>query len=282
MIAFTLWPITVYRYGIMYLLGFIAAYTRFWYIGKRRWLEWFPWVHRILTQKLDNLFIAIVLAVLVGGRLWHVFIYDRSYFVENPLKIFAVNEWGMSFIGGIVWVSLIMTVLLRVWKVSRKERLALFDVIVSIVPFGIMVGRIGNFLNQELYGIVYDSVRRGFSSSTQQFLESLNILYVYSNIDEQLRVNTNFLASFSEWFLLLVVLQWAFWISYKKKPRAGMLTGLFLAWYSLVRFILEFIRQDSQFEIERFLSRSQWFFVLFFIVGVVVYALAAKTVPRNS
>ena len=112
-----------------------------------------PQVQYFLTEGLENLIFAIAMGVLVGGRLGHVLIYGEGYYFAHLTEIFKVWEGGMSFIGGIFGVVISIFLLCLMKRVSKKEFLVLFDLMLIFVPLGIFFGRFGNFLNQELYGI---------------------------------------------------------------------------------------------------------------------------------
>lgn len=93
MVAFSLFGITIYWYGILYVVSAVVGYVFLWYVGHRGiFATSSPHLHTILTKKRDDLLVAVLIGVLVGGRLGHVLIYDFAYYIQNPLKIFALNE----------------------------------------------------------------------------------------------------------------------------------------------------------------------------------------------
>lgn len=274
MIAFSIWSIDVYWYGIMYLLSFL-----FWYLVLR-YGQKNGWYHNttadlIIGKDLDWLILSILIGVMFGGRLGHIFIYDWLYFIDNPIKVFAFQEWWMSFIGGIIGV--IISVIIYIYyfspltKLKDKNIYSLFDAIVPIVPVGIFFGRFGNFLNQELYGRVVDQ-SRWFSSRFIDILTGLNLLYVYDTIDNNLRINTNFLSMMFEWVMIALIL-WIFFFKkvVTKKRNSWQLSFVFLGLYSGVRFVLEYMRQDSQAEFVGWFTKSQWFFVVFFMIAIFLF-----------
>jgi phosphatidylglycerol:prolipoprotein diacylglycerol transferase len=135
------------------------------------------------------------------------------------------------------------------------------------LPFGIMLGRLGNYLNQELYGIVVSKSLWNLSQPILSFLYKLHILHIYEQVDLQLRVNTNFLASFFEGFVLLLITMSI--ISKRVRTKViqpGKIVAVFLVAYSFVRFCLEYVRADSQLEFHGRFTISQRFFILFFIL----------------
>ena len=271
MIAFSLWWIHVYRYGIMYFVSFLIWYVLLSY-GQRQW--WYRWTAAddVIGKDLDGFILSLLIGVMIWWRLWHVFIYDRSYFVAHPLKILAFQEWGMSFIGGIIGV--VVSVMIYFFYLSpvkdsnNKNVLAMFDAMIPIVPLGIFFWRFGNFLNQELYGRVVSEAFRG--SWLWQLMEQLHLLYIYDKIGPELRFNTNVLSMIFEWGMIALILRVLFFKKVLTKQRsAWQLSMVFLGLYSGVRFMLEYVRQDSQAEFVGRFTKSQWFFVIFFVVAVV-------------
>lgn len=216
--------------------------------------------------------IFIFLWVLLGGRLGHVIIYDFSYYLSHPGEIFQVRQWGMSFIGWLFGVTIAMLVLMRKKRFSWKEILLLWDLIFAILPFGIMLGRIGNFLNQELYGVVVSDWLPRLWYPIFSVLNTLGIFHVYPQVDEFLRVNTNLLSSFFEGLVLLIIGLLIIRTRVRtKKPQPGKIVATFLIGYSFIRFCLEYLRADSQLEFHGRFSISQRFFLAFFIIGIAVW-----------
>lgn len=172
-------------------------------------------VNWFLTEGLEDLLLAIAIGVIVGGRLGHVLIYGNGYYFEHWAEIFKIWEGGMSFIGGILGVVSAVGILLWRKKMSRKEFLMLFDVILVIVPMGIFFGRFGNFLNQELYGIAISEL----PSRLSQIFSTFGLLHSYPKVDAVLRVNTNFLSMIFEGVMIFGVQVFVFWRQIKKRRR---------------------------------------------------------------
>lgn len=269
MVAFSILWRDIYRYGIMYLLSFIIGYSIIYAIGKSNLFQLYPNVQQAITQDIDNLLILIILGVMLWWRLGYVIIYDRAYFIQNPWSILAIREWGMSFIG---WMIGVVSAILwwgRKKNRSKDDLLCIFDSILSIAPLGILLWRIGNFLNQEIYGIVVPSDFWGLPKTIIQRATNRNIFYIYETIDMQLRVNTNFLAAFFEGLVLLIICGGVMIHSiYTKKFHPSRISALFICIYGFVRFFLEYLRVDSQSEFVGRLTKSQYFFILFMIIGI--------------
>ena len=265
MVAFTIGSINIYRYGIFYLVTFILGYLFLWWIGKSRMYANFDNAQRILTRWVDDIVLATVIGILIGGRLGEVLLYNREYFSQNPAEIFAIRHGGMSFIGGIVWVVLAILVLDRIFKLSRKEFLIVLDLILVIVPVGIILWRFGNFLNQELYGIVAPSWWPTFLTHT------------YSEIDNLPRVNTNMLAMLLEWVLIFFVVVGKFIKQYvTRRVHPGSITVTFAILYSIVRFVLEYFREDSQSQFFGPFTTTQWFMIFLFLFGIALWRFVIR------
>lgn len=269
MVAFSVFWFPIYWYWIFYFISFVVWYIFLYLVFRSSYLSLVPNLQKKLIVSLDNLILVIMLWVLIGGRLWHVFIYDFSYFLQEPLKVLVIWEWWMSFIGWMVGVFISLFVYLYKRKYIKEEFLFLLDIILIITPLGILLGRLWNYLNQELYWIIVPSNYRGLSKHVSKTLISLDVFHIYHSVDTYLRVNTNLLSMFFEWFLLFIfMLLWFFFLKKRSIIKPGFLVWLFLTLYSFFRFILEYFRQDSQYEFVWIFSRSQRFFVIFFCIGL--------------
>jgi prolipoprotein diacylglyceryltransferase len=168
--------------------------------------------------------------------------------------------------------------LARKYHFSFRDFFLLWDLLVVPASFGISLWRIWNFLNQELYGRLVSDVFPAISSSFIHFFSSLDLFYVYERVDWLLRINTNFLASFFEWILLFIWSWFVLYLFFKKKSwTIGLLSSLFLSWYSLIRFLLEYLRMDSQGEFVWFFTKSQRFFLFFFFVWCLLFYRSIKS-----
>ena len=278
MIAFSIGTIDIYRYGIFYFIAFAVGYLFFHRIAKKNifWAK-FPHMQTFLQKNIDDLILCIFLGVLVWWRLGHVIIYDFQYYWSHPSDILQIWRWWMSFIGGIFGVTIALAVLAWKKRFTVKEVLLLGDLIFAILPFGIMIGRIGNYLNQELYGVVVTDRLPRLWYPLFSLLNDLNIFHVYPQIDNVLRLNTNFLSSFFEGFLLLILTLSIIRQRVKTKtPKPGQIVGIFFVGYSFIRFLLEYFRADSQLEFHGRFSVSQWFFIGFFAVGGAILMFRKK------
>jgi len=237
----------------MYLLGF----TCFIWLGRvrLRTLNLSGWDNKFL----DDLLFYGVLGVVLGGRLGEVLFYAPGYYLSHPLKILAVWEGGMSFHGGFIGVFLAMFLFAR----SRKTQLlALLDFIVPLIPLGLGFGRIGNFINGELWGRPSD----------------MPWAMIFPQVDNLPRHPSQLYEFLLEGLVLFALL----WI-YSSKPRpAGTVSGLFLIGYGSFRFLAEFTRNpdDGVFGLMTFgISMGQWLSAPMVIAGIalMMYSLRRKT-----
>ena len=281
MIAFSIFWINVYRYWIFYLIGFVLAYCFLLFVWKKKYFHKFPNLQNLLENDLETLFIILILWVLIWWRLGHVLIYDFQYFIDNPLDIFKIRQWWMSFIGWILWVVLWVTLFIWKKKFSRKEYIILLDLLCCILPICIAFWRLWNFLNQELYGIIFSNPlwRRQWTIWT---LTSLWFLHIYDKIDSYLRINTNLLSIIFEWILLFITLIIIFVKQIKNnKRKIWKIWVIFLLRYSIIRFLFEYIRQDSQSEFIWPFTRSQRFFVIFIITWIIIAICLNRHLKEN-
>jgi len=281
MIAFSIFWINVYRYWIFYLIGFILAYCFLLFVWKKKYFHKFPNLQNLLENDLETLFIILILWVLIWWRLGHVLIYDFQYFIDNLLDIFKIWQWWMSFIGGILWVVLWVSLFIRKKKFSRKEYIILLDLLCCILPICIAFWRLWNFLNQELYWIIFNNPFWR-SEWTIWTLTSLWFLHIYDKIDSLLRINTNLLSIIFEWILLFITLIIIFIKQIKNdKRKIWKIWVIFLLRYSIIRFLFEYIRQDSQSEFIWPFTRSQRFFVIFIITWIII-AICLNRHPKEN
>lgn len=280
MVAFTIFWFSVYWYGIFYLLGFLWVYFFLWFLAQQNFLNNHPHLKELFKNWREDVLLFSLFGVLLWWRLGYVLIYDFAYYFAHPLKIFAVHEWWMAFIWWIIWVFFALLLLKKVKKLSWGDFLLMFDCILLVLPLAIALWRFGNYLNQEVYWITVSSTF--LQTGIVHFFKSLNIIHIYSDIWPEYRFNTNFLAIIFEGFITFFSLVWIFIGSLKRKSFfAGKIVWRFLILYSFFRFFLEYLRQDSQSEFVYQLTKSQWFFVVFFIIGVWILIMRRKKMRFN-
>lgn len=265
MIAFEIFGWPIYRYGIFYLITFLTWYMLLMWLWKRKYFVDFPGVQKLLTDKIDDLMMVGLIWVMLWGRLWHVFLYEWWYYSQHLSEILQVWQWWMSFVWGFIWVTLGLLYLTWKMKLTKQEIFLLGDIILCIVPVGILLGRIGNFLNQELWWRpIYE-----LSPSMTESLRMLWLTYVYESVDTLERVNTNLIQSGAEWLFLGICSRTVLFGQYiRNHIRPGLITGIFLMWYGIVRFFVEFLKELPAHEWRGILSVTQWVMIVFIVCGV--------------
>ncbi len=250
-VALQLGPLAIHWYGLMYLAGFMA----FLWLGRKRIAAL---NHPQLNIKLlDDLLFYGVLGVILGGRLGYVLFYKAAYYLSHPLEIFAVWQGGMSFHGGFLGVLVAMA-----W-LARKQHLRwlqVTDFIAPLVPPGLAFGRLGNFINGELWGRPTD----------------VPWAMIFPNVDNLPR-HPSQLYEFALEGVLLFALLWL----YARKPRqVGAVSGVFLIGYGSLRFIAEFSRQPDDFLglLSFGMSMGQWLSLPMVIAGVVMLVWSKHSV----
>ncbi len=216
-IALSLGPLQIHWYGLMYLLGFILAWLLALWRTRRYQLDW-------TAEQISDLVFYGALGVIVGGRLGYMLFYNSQELLQHPLSLFKLWEGGMSFHGGVLGVIFALFVFARR---MHKPLLAVGDFVCPLVPLGLAAGRIGNFINGELWGRVTD----------------VPWAIVFPHVDNQPRHPSQLYEFGLEGILLFIVV----WL-YASKPRpAGRVCAVFLIGYALCRVVVEFFRQpDAQ------------------------------------
>jgi phosphatidylglycerol:prolipoprotein diacylglycerol transferase len=254
-IAFSLGPLSIRWYGLMYLLGFAL----FLLLGRLRSRD--AW-RDMSAQDVDDLLFYGMIGVIVGGRLGHVIFYGPlSHYLANPLEIFAVWKGGMASHGGILGVIVAM------WWFARsrgKSFLRVTDFVVPLVPLGLGAGRIGNFINGELWGRVADP--------------ALPWAMIFPQAGDRLPRHPSQLYQFALEGLVLFAILWL----YSRKPRAaGTVGSLFLIAYGVLRIIGEFFREPEALygAMPLGLSAGQWLSVPMVLIGAACFVVQRRRVP---
>lgn len=241
-VAVSIGPVSVHWYGLMYLLGFLC----FWWLGRCRAED--SW--RGLTKDdVENLLFYGVFGVILGGRLGYCIFYQPGYYFSEPLRILEVWQGGMSAHGGLIGVVLVMLIYARRRSLSFWQ---VADFVAPLVPLGLFFGRIGNFINGELWG--------------REASETLPWAMIFPQAGDGLARHPSQLYEAGLEGLFLFILLWFF----SRKPRpAGTVAALFAVGYGIARFIVEFFREPDAFlGLQALgLSRGQWLTIPLILLG---------------
>ena len=243
-VAFQVFSIEVRWYSLAYIFGLI-----------------FGWIYcnKILIndqnkkKQFDDYITYIILGIIIGGRLGYVFIYNPLYYLNNLTEIPMIWNGGMSFHGALIGV------IFSTYIFSKKNNQSTFyylDLVALTCPIGIFLGRIANFINSELYGRVTDTIW------SVKFVQVDNLSRHPSQIYEAI----------FEGIVLFIILN----LVYKKiSKKNGLISSLFVIFYSIFRFFIEFTREpDSQIGLIIFnMSLGQIISIIFFIAGIMLFQI---------
>ncbi|MFO1220876.1 MAG: prolipoprotein diacylglyceryl transferase [Burkholderiaceae bacterium] len=247
-------PLAIHWYGITYLVAFGLF---LWLAIRQTQLPAFAqagWTRR----DVEDLLFYGVLGVVIGGRLGYVLFYKPGYYAAHPLESFAVWKGGMAFHGGLVGVIAAMALFARA---RRRPFLQVSDLVAPCVPTGLAAGRIGNFINGELWGRPADA--------------ALPWAMVFPQSGTTTPRHPSQLYQFALEGLLLFAALWL----YSRRPRAtGQVSGAFLVGYGVLRFVAEYFREPDAFlGLQALgLSRGQWLCVPMVLIGIAIWWWAAR------
>ncbi len=254
-VAISIGPLSVHWYGLMYLLGFIL----FVLLGRYR-IKQNP--QSVFTSAmLDDALFYGMLGVIIGGRVGHILFYQFGYYLEHPLQIFAIWQGGMSFHGGFLGVFIAMILLARKYRISW---LTVTDFITPLIPPGLGAGRIGNFINAELWGRPTD-VPWGM---------------VFPYVDGLARHPSQLYQAALEGVVLFTFI----WM-YSAKPRAtGAVTGMFMIAYGVLRSFAEFYREPEDGfmgVLTLGITMGQWLSIPMILAGIAVLMWSGRQTNKS-
>jgi len=215
-VAFQIFSLEIRWYSLSYIIGILIG----WFLSKRIFIS-----NNELRDKFDDYITYLILGIIIGGRLGYVFFYNFEYYMNNFSDIFKVWQGGMSFHGGllgIIFVSILFA------KKNNHDPFRYLDVVAIVAPIGIFFGRIANFINSELYGIE----------------TNLPWGVKFLKIDNLSRHPSQIYEAIFEGIILLFILLYFRKKGFMKSP--GMISGLFLIFYSIFRFSIEFLRVPDE------------------------------------
>jgi len=242
-VAIQIFSIEIRWYSLAYITGILLG----WILSKRIFIS-----NPSLKEKFDDFITYIILGIIVGGRLGYVIFYNLEYYSNNLTDVFKVWQGGMSFHGGLIGV-----IAVSIWfsKKNNQDSFSYLDVVSIVAPIGIFFGRIANFINSELYGIETD----------------MPWAVKFIQIDNLYRHPSQLYEAFFEGLILFFIL-----IYFRNKgfmKISGLISSLFLVFYSAFRFVIEFYRvPDEQLGYLFFnLTMGQIISFAFFLVGAYLF-----------
>jgi phosphatidylglycerol---prolipoprotein diacylglyceryl transferase len=247
-IAFAVGPLAVRWYGLMYLVGFAGA----WALGRLRIRRGLAPIN---ARQFDDLLFLGVLGVILGARLGYVLFYKPGHYASHPLEIFALWQGGMSFHGGLLGVM--AAIAFTAWR-HRIDFLRLADFVVPLCPLGIAAGRLGNFINGELYGRVTDVPWGMVFAGAGPLPRHPSQLYQFA----------------LEGAALFALVWW-----FSSRPRArGAVSGVFLMGYGAFRFVAEFFREPDAFLglLALGLTMGQWLCLPMIAAGLALFVWSRR------
>ena len=239
-VALQIFSFEIRWYSLAYVIGILSG----WIVGKRFFIT-----NPVLKQTFDDFITYSILAIILGGRLGYVLLYNPKYYFYNFLDIFKIWEGGMSFHGGLIGVILASIIFA---KKNNQNPYNYLDVVSIVAPIGIFFGRIANFINSELYG----------------HETNLPWSVKFIQIDNLNRHPSQLYEAIFEGLILFLILIYFRKKGFMKIP--GLISSLFLIFYSFFRFVIEFFRvPDEQLGYLFFnLSMGQIMSLTFFIAGI--------------
>ena len=216
-VIFSIGPVSIYWYSLAYVLGILFAY---WYLHK---LDH----KKVLTSSFfDSLLISIIIGIILGGRIGYVLMYDVASYLSNPIEILKTWEGGMSFHGGAIGATLAIIISCKMHNIPVFYTL---DLISCGIPVGLFLGRIGNFINGELFGRV-TNMPWG--------------MIFFTSGDNLPRHPSQLYEAFFEGVVLFIITNLMFYFT-RIRQYHGALTGISITWYGIARFFVEFFREPD-------------------------------------
>ena len=244
-VAFQIMSFEIRWYSLAYIAGIIIG----WLLCKKILIR-----KSDIKEKFDDYITYLVIGIIIGGRLGYIIFYNFNYYINNFFDIIKVWEGGMSFHGGLIGI-IVASILFS--KKNNQDSFLYMDLVSLVAPIGIFFGRLANFINSELYGTPTD----------------IPWAVTFIQVDNLSRHPSQLYEAILEGVILFIILMYFKKKDYLKKP--GLISGLFLIFYSIFRFFIEFVRvPDEQLGYLIFeLSMGQIISLIFFVIGIILFYL---------
>ena len=215
-VAISFFSLEIRWYSLSYIFGILVG----WFLAKRFFIN-----NHEIKIKFDDYITYLILGLIIGGRLGYVIFYNLDYYLDNPIDALKIWHGGMSFHGGVIGI-----IIISIWFARKNQQnfFSYLDIVSLVAPIGIFFGRISNFINSELYGIE----------------TSLPWGVKFIKVDNLFRHPSQLYEAFFEGLILFLILIYFYKKTTDKKP--GFISGLFLVFYSIFRFVIEFFRVPDE------------------------------------
>jgi phosphatidylglycerol:prolipoprotein diacylglycerol transferase len=244
-IAFQIMSFEIRWYSLAYILGIVVG----WILCKKIFIK-----NPDISEKFDDYITYLIIGVILGGRIGYIIFYNFSYYLDNIFDIFKIWQGGMSFHGGLLGVIASSYIFA---KKNNQNPFLYLDQVSLVAPIGIFFGRLANFINSELYGKTTD----------------VPWSVIFIKVDNLSRHPSQLYEAILEGIILFLILNYFMNKDYLKKP--GLISGLFLIYYSLFRFFIEFLRVPDQQIGYLFLNLTmgQIISLVFVSIGITLFYL---------
>ena len=244
-VAFQILSFEIRWYSLAYIIGIVIGWT----LCKKIFIK-----NLDINEKFDDYITYLIIGIILGGRIGYVIFYNFSYYLDNVLDIFKIWQGGMSFHGGLLGVIISSYIFA---KKNNQNPFSYLDQVSLVAPVGIFFGRLANFINSELYGKASD----------------VPWSVIFIKVDNLSRHPSQLYEAILEGIILFLILIYFIDKNYLKKP--GLISGLFLIFYSLFRFLIEFFRvPDEQIGyLILNLTMGQIISLVFALIGTTIFYL---------
>ena len=245
-VAIEIFSLEIRWYSLSYIVGILIG----WYLAKKIFIS-----SNELKEKFDDYITYLILGIIIGGRLGYIIFYNFGYYLDNLFDVMKIWQGGMSFHGGLIGV-----ILVSIWfsKKNNQNPFIYLDIVSMVAPIGIFFGRIANFINSELYGIE----------------SSLPWAVKFIQVDNLYRHPSQIYEAIFEGLILFFILFYFRNKYWTKNP--GLISGLFLIFYSLFRFVIEFFRVPDEQLGYLFLDLTMGQLISFIFLMIGSYLLISK------
>ena len=242
-VAIEIFSLEIRWYSLAYIVGILFG----WFVAKKIFIK-----NQVISKKFDDYVTYLIIGIILGGRIGYILFYNLEFYSNNLIDIFKIWNGGMSFHGGLIGIIIASIIF---GKRNNQNPFLYMDIVALVAPIGIFFGRLSNFINSELYGKVTD----------------LPWSVTFIQIDNLPRHPTQIYAALLEGIILFVIL-----MNFKNKNfllKPGLISSLFLIFYSIFRFSIEFLRvPDTQLGYLLFnLTMGQILSIILMLTGLVLF-----------